>query len=97
MQNNRVSTLAALILDILIRKRQTKRGAYNAMQDVKLPAHNPVGPYRHETDAPAQSRSYDITRPFRARQSTPSGYAAPAEQERYDADTGYHGGYGGGR
>ncbi|KAI9878707.1 MAG: hypothetical protein M1830_010751 [Pleopsidium flavum] len=87
-----LSTVSALVLDITVRRRQASRGTYNAMQDVKLAANDPIDPYQPGGDMPAQP--FDIARPYRAQQPQQFGYTVPAEQQSYD--TGYHHGYGNG-
>jgi len=96
---NSISTLAALTLDVLTRRRQTRLGTYNAMQDVKLAANDPIDPYQQGGDMPApgtEAFGADVARPYRAQQpieAQRSGYSVPVEQGSYD--TGYHSGYGG--
>ncbi|MCJ1362687.1 hypothetical protein MMC16_001793 [Acarospora aff. strigata] len=90
-----LSTISALLLDIIVRRRQSKRGTYNAMQDIKLAANDPIDPYQHGGDMPAHN--VNITRPFRAQQPIEpqrGEYTVPVEQQSYD--TGYHTGYGNG-
>lgn len=88
---NSVSTLSALTLDVIVRRKQTQRGTYNAMQDLKTAANDPIDPYQQNVDF------HDASSAFRA-QRTPkaperAGYALPEEQTRYGAETAYHHGY----
>ncbi|KAI9818875.1 MAG: hypothetical protein M1827_007696 [Pycnora praestabilis] len=82
-----VSTLSALVLDVVVRKRTTARGKYNVMEDIKLHDHGIVDP---QTD----DRPFEVAYPYSMRQPAPvskAGYAVPEQQETYD--TGYHSGY----
>jgi len=83
-----VSTVLALLLDVLIFKRATARGKYNPMLDPDAPAKRRL-PRLSYTDnkiemgnISAQRKQFDPTR---------KGYVVPEEQIGYD--TGYHGGH----
>lgn len=86
------STLAALLLDIYVFKRSTRRGKYNQMMDVDTKRSGP-GPQQspwstHIEDPDVEQRPYSDQRAKKSPGQT--GYALPAEQFAYD-DTGYHG------
>lgn len=86
------STLAALLLDIYVFKRSTRRGKYNQMMDVDTKRSGP-GPQQspwstHVEDPDVEQRPYSDQRTKKSPGQT--GYALPAEQFAYD-DTGYHG------
>ncbi|KAK4540749.1 hypothetical protein LTR36_008964 [Oleoguttula mirabilis] len=100
-----VSTLAALCLDIYVRRQQTRRGVYRLQDlDAKRPEAT-RGPFTDEHDyaqggleEPRVSEAWEAPRPSIGPYSEQSdkqvqqqGYALPEQQFEYD--TGYHGGH----
>ncbi|OJD36651.1 marvel domain-containing protein 2 [Diplodia corticola] len=90
-----VSTLAALLLDIYVFKRSTRRGKYNQMLtlDVKRGASAPQqSPWSTNVEEPyAEQRPFEDQQDKRVRKTAKhTGYAVPDEQFAYD-DTGYYG------
>ena len=83
-----VSTLLALLLDVLIFKRATARGKYNVMLDPDAPAKRGL-PRLSYTDNKIEMGNISAQR----KQGDPArkGYVVPEEQFEYD--TGYHGGH----
>ncbi|KAE9969800.1 hypothetical protein BLS_005205 [Venturia inaequalis] len=73
-----VSTLCALVLDVIVWKRATRLGNFTALNDDKAT----VVPY-NDVDLPTYNRSQPAENPA-------TGYGVPEEQFGYD-DTHYHG------
>lgn len=105
--NRSVSTLAALCLDIYVRRQQTRRGIYRLqdLQDAKRPEAT-RGPFtvsgndyaQSGLEEPRDSEAWEAPRPSIGPYSEQSdkqmgrqGYALPEQQFEYD--TGYHGGH----
>jgi len=75
-----VSTFSALILDIIVRKRENARGQYIPANDNKLPAGFRLSQQR-------DNEGLESSRAFAGEQE--SGYTPPSDQQRY-SDTEYH-------
>lgn len=83
-----VSTLLALLLDVVIFKRSTARGKYNPMQDPDAPVKRGL-PRLSYTDNNIELGKLK-TNP-KQDEPTRRGYVVPEEQFEYD--TGYYGGH----
>jgi len=95
-----VSTIAALALDIYVRRQQTRRGVYRLQDlDTKSRPDAISGPFTQgHYGAPRESSAWEEPRPSMGpygERSEPmfenKGYAVPEDQFNYD--TGYHGGH----
>ena len=102
-----VSTLAALCLDIYVRRQHTRRGVYRLHDiDNKRRPEATRGPFTDEDHqhpqgglaAPRESEAWETPRPSMGpyseqgdKQVLNQGYAVPEDQFNYD--TGYHGGH----
>ncbi|EON68614.1 hypothetical protein W97_07872 [Coniosporium apollinis CBS 100218] len=87
-----VSTLLALLLDLYVFRQATKRGMYNAMEDLdskRSPTPNLEGMRSQEFLDVNDEHPLSAQRPAKAPKQ--SGYEMPAEQFEYD--TGYYGGH----
>ncbi|KAF2172232.1 hypothetical protein M409DRAFT_62988 [Zasmidium cellare ATCC 36951] len=102
-----VSTIMALILDIIVHRQQTRRGVYR-LHDIDGPAKRGVrpeatrGPFTDDEHAmhTRESEAWEAPRPStgpynEAAAPLAGGYAVPEQQFEYD--TGYHGGHEGKR
>ncbi len=74
-----VSTISAVILDLVVRRGQVKRGLYNQMKDFD----------RKQTHS-MQNDPWSVVLP-KSRGDVSQGYELPGEQFNYD--TGYTGGH----
>lgn len=107
--NRSVSTLAALILDIHVLRRNNRRGKYNQMQDLDRKAQHPAqGSSSRDSTEIWGSDSMDVDRTHpsaRVMDAPPRMYADQPRsgsntdgyevpQEQFNYDTGYHGGGG---
>ncbi|KAL0256721.1 hypothetical protein SLS55_009118 [Diplodia seriata] len=87
-----VSTLAALLLDVYVFKRSTRRGKYNQMLnlDVKRGASAPQqSPWSINVEEPYAEQGHVEEQPVR-KTAKHKGYEVPDEQYAYE-DTGYYG------